>query len=109
MEKICKSKQMQLICASLRTVRNDATIPLNKIFFETPMKYIGDRINVRYDPTSLDKAFIFSDDGSILETIYPGSISTPCFKDIAKEIALDCDMTKIKKSIFILFTFPFSP
>lgn len=54
-----------------RTVRNDATIPLNKIFFETPMKYIGDRINVRYDPTNLDKAFIFSDDGNILETIYP--------------------------------------
>lgn len=35
------------------------------------MKYIGDKINVRYDPTSLDKAFIFTDDGNILETIYP--------------------------------------
>lgn len=54
-----------------RNVRNDATISLNKIFFETPIKYIGDRINIRYDPTSLDKAFIFSDDGNILETIYP--------------------------------------
>lgn len=54
-----------------RTVRNDATIPLNKVFFEVPMKYIGDKINLRYDPTSLDKAYIFSDDGNILETIYP--------------------------------------
>ncbi|MFW6029500.1 MAG: hypothetical protein ACOCRO_04520 [Halanaerobiales bacterium] len=35
------------------------------------MKYIGDRINVRYDPTNLDKSFIFSDDGNLLETIYP--------------------------------------
>jgi hypothetical protein len=54
-----------------RTVKNDATISLNSVLFETPMKYIGDKINVRYDPTSLDKAFIFSDDGNILETIYP--------------------------------------
>ncbi|MFW6280987.1 MAG: DDE-type integrase/transposase/recombinase [Halanaerobium sp.] len=54
-----------------RTVKNDATISLQNILFETPMKYIGDKINLRYDPTSLDKAFIFSDEGKILETIYP--------------------------------------
>jgi hypothetical protein len=35
------------------------------------MKYIGDRINIRYDPSSLDKAFIFSEDGKLMDTIYP--------------------------------------
>lgn len=34
------------------------------------MKYIGDKINIRYNPTSLYKAYIFSDNGNILETIY---------------------------------------
>jgi len=32
---------------------------------------VGDSIFVRYDPTSMDKAYIFSEDGKILDTIYP--------------------------------------
>ena len=34
------------------------------------MKYIGDNVNVRYDVT-MDRAYIFSDDGKVLDAIYP--------------------------------------
>ncbi|MDI3548806.1 MAG: putative transposase [Halanaerobiales bacterium] len=54
-----------------RKVKNDATISLHNILFETPLEYIGQRINLRYDPTSIDKAYIFSDDGKLKETILP--------------------------------------
>ena len=54
-----------------RKVKKDATIPLDTIDFEVPMKYIGEKINVRYYPSSLDKAFIFSKEGEKKETIYP--------------------------------------
>jgi len=54
-----------------RRVKNDATIPILTSNFEVPIKYIGERIKVRYDPTSLDKAYIFDDNGSCLYTIYP--------------------------------------
>lgn len=54
-----------------RTVKKDATISLNGILFEVPLKYVGDKICIRYDPTCLDKAFIFSEDGKLADTIYP--------------------------------------
>ena len=54
-----------------RKVKKDATISLNTITFEVPMKYIGEKINVRYDPSALDKAFIFSEDGEKKKTIHP--------------------------------------
>ena len=54
-----------------RKVKKDATISLDTINFEVPMAYIGDKINVRYDPSFLDKAFIFSEEGDKKETIYP--------------------------------------
>lgn len=54
-----------------RKVKNDSTISIDKIIFEVPMKFIGDKINIRYLPDNLDKAFIFSDEGKLLETIYP--------------------------------------
>ncbi len=52
-----------------RTVKNDATISLDNITFEVPLKYVGDKIHVRYDPTSLDKAYVFSEEGKMLDTI----------------------------------------
>lgn len=54
-----------------RKVKNDATISLNNILFEVPMKYVGERLKLRYDPASLDKAYIFSEDDRLLDTIYP--------------------------------------
>jgi transposase InsO family protein len=54
-----------------RKVKNDATISIDTVAFEVPMKYIGDRVNIRYDATCMDKAYIFSDDGKVLDTIYP--------------------------------------
>ena len=44
---------------------------MQNILFEVPLRYVGDTINIRYDPTDLDKAFIFSDDNKILDTVYP--------------------------------------
>ena len=55
----------------IRKVRGDSTISINNVLFETPHKYMGEKVNVRYDPTSLDKAFIFSEPGILLDTIYP--------------------------------------
>jgi putative transposase len=55
----------------VRRVKNDATIPILNLIFEVPAKYIGEQIKVRYDPSSLDKAYIFDDDGSCINTIYP--------------------------------------
>ena len=54
-----------------RRVKNDATIPISNYVFEVPSKYIGERIKVRYDPISPDKAYIFDDQGNCCCTIYP--------------------------------------
>ncbi len=54
-----------------RKVKNDATISLLNTIFEVPVKYTGDSINVRYDPSSFDRAYIFSEDGKVLDTIFP--------------------------------------
>ena len=54
-----------------RKVKNDATLSIDNILFEVPMKYIGDKVNVRFIPTDLDKAYIFSEEGKLLDCIYP--------------------------------------
>lgn len=54
----------------IRKVKNDATISLHNVLFEVPLKYVGDKINIRYDPTCLSKAYIFSDDGKIVDSVY---------------------------------------
>jgi transposase InsO family protein len=54
-----------------RKVRNDATIPLCTKFFEVPQKYIGQKINVRYSPLDLSKAYIFDINNNLIDTIYP--------------------------------------
>ncbi len=56
-----------------RKVKNDATITILNTLFEVPPKYIGEQIKVRYDPTQLDKAYIFDDNGKCTETVYPVS------------------------------------
>jgi len=56
-----------------RKVKNDATITILNTLFEVPPRYIGEQIKVRYDPTQLDKAYIFDDNGNCIETIYPVS------------------------------------
>jgi transposase InsO family protein len=52
-------------------VYNDATIKLLGEVYETPQKYIGAKIKVRYMPTDMSELFIYSDDGKLLHTIYP--------------------------------------
>ncbi len=51
-------------------MKNDSTISIQNTIFETPTKYVGDKINVRYAPTNMDKIYIFSEDNNILDTIY---------------------------------------
>lgn len=52
-------------------VTNAATIKLAGTEYETPQKYIGDKVKVRYLPTDLSRLFIFSADNVLLHTIYP--------------------------------------
>ena len=54
-----------------RSVKNDATISLNNELFQVPMQFIGQKIHLRYDPTDLSKAYIFSSNGKCLESIAP--------------------------------------
>lgn len=54
-----------------RKVKNDATISIQNMLFEVPLKYVSETINIRYDPTSMDKAYIFSDDNILMDTVYP--------------------------------------
>jgi hypothetical protein len=52
-------------------VTNDALIKLLGNEYETPQKFIGSKIKIRYLPTDTSRLFIFSDDGKLLHTIYP--------------------------------------
>lgn len=72
-----------------RRVKNDATIPILNYIFEVPPRYIGERIKVRYDPTSLDKAYIFDDSGSCQCIIYPVNKinNSKVIRDSAKKAA----------------------
>jgi putative transposase len=72
-----------------RRVKNDATIPILNYLFEVPAKYIGERIKVRYDPTSLDKVYIFDDNGKCLLEIYPVNKvnNSKVIRDSAKKAA----------------------
>lgn len=72
-----------------RRVKNDATIPILNYIFEVPAKYIGERIKVRYDPSSLDKAYIFDDSKTCLHTIYPVNkvVNSKIIRDSAKKAA----------------------
>jgi len=44
-----------------RKVRNDATVSIDKIYFDAPMQFIGQTVEVRYLPGRLDSAFILFD------------------------------------------------
>lgn len=54
-----------------RRVNNDATIQLYTNLFEVPQKYIGQKINIRYSPITLDKAYIFNKDNIATDIVYP--------------------------------------
>ncbi len=54
-----------------RRVNNDATIKLHGNSFEVPQKYIGQKINIRYSPLQLEKAYVFDKDNILTDTVYP--------------------------------------
>jgi len=54
-----------------RKIKNDATVSISNVLFEVPAKYIGDRVQIRYDPSCLDKAYIFNDSDTCLDVVYP--------------------------------------
>jgi len=52
-----------------RRVNKDSTIQINKKAFEVPQKYIGQRINLKYDPNKFEKAFIINQSNDIIDEI----------------------------------------
>ena len=50
----------------LRKVNNDRTIKFNNKNYEVPYKYIGQTIEIRYDPNELDEIIIFDDGKKII-------------------------------------------
>ncbi len=52
-----------------RRVNKDATITINKIFYELPQKYIGHKINIKYDPFNLNVAYVIDANNKITDTI----------------------------------------
>jgi transposase InsO family protein len=54
-----------------RKIKNDSTVSISNILFEVPAKYIGEQVQIRYDPSCLDKAYIFNDSGACLDAVYP--------------------------------------
>lgn len=73
-----------------RNVKNDSTVSIDNCIFEVPGKYIGCKINIRYDPTSMDKAYIFNDNGSIAETIFQvNKVDNSKVRRTAREESID--------------------
>ena len=42
-----------------RRVNNDATISIDKIHYDVPMKFIRQKVEVRYLPDDMDNAYIY--------------------------------------------------
>jgi hypothetical protein len=72
-----------------RKVKNDATIPISNCIFEVPARFIGERIKIRYDSSSLDKAYIFDDSGNCLCSVYPVNKvdNSKVYRDSARKAA----------------------
>lgn len=52
-----------------RKVAADSTIRLNNHIFEVPYRFIGQKINIRFLPTDMSVAYIFSEQGQCQEQI----------------------------------------
>lgn len=50
-----------------RTVKHDGTISLNKRLFEVPPQFIGQKIEVRFDPEDPGRVFVFADGVRVAE------------------------------------------
>jgi putative transposase len=73
-----------------RKVKNDSTVSIDTEIFEVPGKYVGTKINIRYDPTSNEEAFIFSENGERLERILKvNKIENSKFKRGSKKDPVD--------------------
>lgn len=46
---------------TIRKVRLDRTVKIDNIFYEVPFKYVGQSIELRYDPVHMNQIFIFED------------------------------------------------
>jgi hypothetical protein len=73
-----------------RKVKNDSTVSIDSQLYEVNCKYIGTRVNIRYDPTSNEEAFIFSENGERLERILKvNKIDNSKFKRGSKKDPVD--------------------
>jgi hypothetical protein len=50
-----------------RRVNNDATIAYKNSLYELPAKYIGTKIEIRFDPFNDDILYLYQDDKQILQ------------------------------------------
>ena len=48
-----------------RKVRNDRTIKLDNSYYEVPFKYVGQTIEIRYDPIDLKEVYIFENNNKL--------------------------------------------
>lgn len=42
-----------------RLVRNDATVTIDKILYDVPMEFIRSKVEIRYLPNAMEKAYIW--------------------------------------------------
>ena len=46
-----------------RKVRKDSTISIDKVSYDAPMQFIGQRVDIRFRPNDMDSAVIITEDG----------------------------------------------
>lgn len=56
-------------------VRKDRTIKFQNNFYEIPYKYVGQTVELRYDPTNLDTLFLYEKDKKITEVFIVDKIA----------------------------------
>jgi len=69
-----------------RKVRNDATVSIDKTYFDVPMQFIRQTVEVRYIPGRLDSAFIFHD-----KKVYPLRLTNKVENSRIKRAAYSID------------------
>ena len=52
---------------TFKTVRLDRTIKFNNEYYEIPFKYVGQKIELRYNPSDLDKLYLYENSTKICE------------------------------------------
>lgn len=49
----------------MRKVRNDRTIKVENTYYEVPFKYVGQPVEIRYDPNNFNEVYIFENEQNV--------------------------------------------